>query len=124
WSWTDARRLLENSETVRTTGGARTQPQPAHAPALLRHASAGTRRRPAGDSDDARACGSVHHPDLHPCAGAAHARDLRQVSSAGMIARVVSVAALAAVAAGLTLNLPPRSRELGAVPSDFGSIAR
>ena len=40
-------------------------PQPARAPAFVRHPSARARRRPAGHPDDARPRRSVHHADLH-----------------------------------------------------------
>ena len=68
-------------------GRAPARSEPARAPAFLRDAPAGARRRPAGDPDDARARRPVDHADLHAHPGYPHAGALRSVPSPGVIAR-------------------------------------
>ena len=79
-----ARRLLEDPEGLRQGARPRAPAQPARAAALVCHASARARRRPARDPDDARPRRSVDDADLHAHPRRAHARALRSVPSAGL----------------------------------------
>jgi integrase/recombinase XerD len=84
----DPRGVLPRDQGPRAGGGDRRGPRlAARAAPCLRHASAGERRRPAGDPDPARPCEHRHHRDLHPCAAGAAARAGAGKASAGRCAR-------------------------------------
>src|SRR4030095_11449375 len=86
----DACRLLEDPEAARAQGRTPAIAQPARAAALVRHASARSRRRSARDSDDARPRRSLDDADLHARARGAAARGLRSLSPAAVIDLAVS----------------------------------
>ena len=77
------RRVLEDPQGLCAAGRPQELPQPAHAPALVRHAPAGTRRRSPRHPDDAGPRRPVDDADLHARARASDAGRLRLYASSG-----------------------------------------